>query len=197
MNTACQAARSECELLFSVWEALPNLAPIILAISAIIAFGIYRQNQHQGRLNNKHAKERVQIARSFDHIVEQTKDRDLLLANEQFKALIEALKEKHSGPYGYEEVENTFVNFRGQAVYGSEILIRLFNYYEATAIGIELGALNESIIREWWRGSYVQDWIDFRRYVHEKREARGTPALYVKYENQVRHWATEAERPLI
>ena len=137
MNTACQAARSECELLFSVWEALPNLAPIILAISAIIAFGIYRQNQHQGRLNNKHAKERVQIARSFDHIVEQTKDRDLLLANEQFKALIEALKEKHSGPYGYEEVENTFVNFRGQAVYGSEILIRLFNYYEATAIGID------------------------------------------------------------
>ena len=86
------------------------------------------------------------------------------------------------------DVKDVIVKHNDNAIYATDIIKKLFNYYEATAIGIELGALDEQVIESWWKTSYVRDWRAFKRYIKEKREADKIPRLYEKYEAQVARW---------
>lgn len=174
-----------------LWQILPALSPLVLIISALIALSTYRQARRTAGKDAEAANKRAKIKSSFDHIVEQTRDKDLILMNQQFKEMIESLEKKHGvGPYGYDHVHDHMVDGK-QRHYAQEIITKLFNYYEATAIGIELGALEEQIIKSWWRSSYIQDWTDFKGFVEGHRQATGRPRLYEKYQAQAEKWIAE------
>ncbi|MAC89223.1 MAG: hypothetical protein CMF73_07860 [Maricaulis sp.] len=172
----------------SLWQMLPSLSPFVLLLSVGIAWLAFRDARRRNRIDHDEARKRDQVSKSFDHIIEQTRDRDLIEMNEQFKAVIDSLNKTGPGPYGLADVEGHFVKHRQAAIDAAEVITKLFNYYEATAIGISLGALDEEIIKRWWRASYVEDWRDFSAYVTEKRDRDGRPALYRQYQLQAERW---------
>ena len=172
----------------SLWQMLPSLSPFVLLLSVGIAWLAFRDARRRNRIDHDEARKRDQVSKSFDHIIEQTRDRDLIEMNEQFKAVIDSLNKTGPGPYGLADVEGHFVKHRQAAIDAAEVITKLFNYYEATAIGISLGALDEEIIKRWWRASYVEDWRDFSAYVSEKRDRDGRPALYRQYQLQAERW---------
>lgn len=170
---------------------VPVLSPLVLLLSVAIAWGTYQHNLVRAEKDHAQNDARAQKARSFDHIIEQTKDRDLILMNAQFKAVVEKLQRQHRPPYTLEQVEACEATYDGREVDCNDVLTKLFNYYEATFIGIELGALDKAIIRQWWEASFIQDWADFSAYVKDKRERYERPKLYEKFENGVNSWLSE------
>ena len=80
---------------------------------------------------------------------------------------------------------------------GNDIIKKVFNYYEATAIGVRMGALEEDVIRKWWRKTYILDWLDFKFYVQYIRENEKTPRAYCEYEALVTRWASDEEAGLL
>ncbi|MFY0637069.1 DUF4760 domain-containing protein [Maricaulis maris] len=170
------------------WQWLPAVSPIVLGVSVLIAALAFWDARHRNRKDHDKARKRDQVSKSFDHIIEQTRDRDLIVMNEQFKAVIDSLKKAGPAPYGLAQVEDHFVKHHQAAIDAAEVITKLFNYYEATAIGIELKALDEEIIKQWWRASYVEDWQDFSLYVQEKRQRDGRPALYRQYQTLAERW---------
>lgn len=172
----------------SWWQWLPAVSPVVLGVSVLIAALAFWDARRRNRKDHDEARKRAQVSKSFDHIIEQTRDRDLIEMNEQFKAVIDSLKKTGPGPYGLADVEGHFVKHRQAAIDAAEVITKLFNYYEATAIGIKLGALDEEIIKQWWRASYVEDWKDFSLYVTEKRQRDDRDALYRQYQTQAERW---------
>ena len=80
---------------------------------------------------------------------------------------------------------------------GNDVIKKVFNYYEATAIGVRMGALEEDVIRKWWRKTYILDWLDFKFYVQYIRENEKTPRAYCEYEALVTRWASDEEAGLL
>lgn len=171
------------------WQVVPAISSIILGVSVLVAIAAFLDARHRNTKDHQEARSRAQISKSFDHIIEQTRDRDLIAMNEEFKAVIDSLKKLGPGPYGLADVEDHLVKHREAAIDAAEVITKLFNYYEATAIGIRLGALDEEIIKQWWRASYVADWQDFSLYIEEKRTRDKRAALYVEYQAQAERWA--------
>lgn len=174
---------------FPLWAILPSFAPLILLVSAIIAFRTLKNNRKGREEDEKAATARDKRSNSFDHIAKQTCDRDLILMHEQFREVVQHLEKASTAPFRYNQVHANTLKHNNLAIDAEDVITKVFNYYEATAIGIELNALDEDIIKEWWRSSYVNDWIDFVLFVREKREIFGRPKLYCKFEEQARRWA--------
>lgn len=173
-----------------IWLRLVGAAsPIAIAASALIAIASIRHNRRQAEKGMEADNQRAKLAKSFDHIVRQTTDHDLILLAQQINNLVDELKTKfNKSKFNSEDVRGVIVKHNDHAIYATDIIRKLFNYYEATAIGIELGALDEKVIEGWWKTSYVRDWRAFKIYIEEKRVVDKIPRLYEKYQAQVKKW---------
>ncbi|WP_421857873.1 DUF4760 domain-containing protein [Oceanicaulis sp.] len=158
----------------------------LLIITAAFA-GI--QIWHSGRTTKKN--------NSFFHIAIQTRDHDLIQMFEQFRLARRKLRDGHIGSFGVEQVDEREISYAGKMLMAEDVLKKVFNYYEATAIGIKNGALNEPILKDWWRRSYVLDFIDFALYVYQRRLRDGAEKLFSEYELQAINWAEDDEKQQI
>ncbi|MEO1150159.1 MAG: DUF4760 domain-containing protein [Pseudomonadota bacterium] len=75
-----------------------------------------------------------------------------------------------------------------------DFIINLLNYYETWAIGIETGALDEDVLKSWWRTNYVRDWSTFRIFVIGYRDDVKNPDAFEKFENLAKRWALTTEK---
>lgn len=178
----------------SAWDgtlqAAAHLASVVVAIvivvSAIIAIWTILS-----------ANRRARRASSFEHIARQTRDRELIEMFEEFRQVKQALgkrfKTLNGRPFGVEHVEGQEVSYHKAMLSADDVLKKVFNYYEATGIGIDTDALDDRHIKRWWRGTYVLDFCDFAAFVYEKRLISSAPKLYIEYETVVRRWATPDE----
>ena len=72
----------------SLWQMLPSLSPFVLLLSVGIAWLAFRDARRRNRIDHDEARKRDQVSKSFDHIIEQTRDRDLIEMNEQLSKAI-------------------------------------------------------------------------------------------------------------
>lgn len=142
----------------------------------------------------RRAKQREQINNSFGHIAIQTRDHDLIQMFEQFRLARRKLRDGHDGSLGVEQVQDREISYNGRMLMAEDVLKKVFNYYEATAIGVKQEALNEPILRDWWRRSYVLDFNDFALYVYQRRLRDDADKMFIEYEGLARKWASEAEK---
>jgi len=167
------------------WALLLNGIQLCVIIGAtLIAYVTYRDAQRREKTNN-----------SFHHIAKQTRDHDVIQMFEEFRRVRSELRDGHQGAFGLKQVEGKVIDHHQRALNAEDVVKKVFNYYEATAIGMKQSALEEQIIKDWWRRSYVLDWTDFAAYVREKRERDDAPKLYLEYETYVNRWANDDERP--
>ena len=159
---------------------------VVIAITAFYA----RQQIHKTR-------DREKINNSFNHIAIQTRDHDLIAMFEEFRQVRAKLRDGYNGALGLEHVEGQEVSFHRVMLSAEDVIKKVFNYYEATAIGMHQDALDKAIIKDWWRRSYMLDFIDFALYVYEKRIRDNAPKLYIEYEEIVLNWAEPHEEEMI
>lgn len=74
-----------------------------------------------------------------------------------------------------------------------DIILRVLNYYESVAIGIRDGAINELMMRNWWRTTTVRDFIDMYVFIHQYRIFRGAPKVFEEAELLAVKWADTEE----
>ena len=173
------------------WVAVGQLfvGAVTLVVIAIAAF--YARQQIQK------TREREKINNSFHHIAIQTRDHDLIAMFEEFREVRAKLRDGGSGSLGLDRVEGQEVSFHRAMLSAEDVIKKVFNYYEATAIGMHQDALDKAIIKDWWRRSYVLDFSDFALYVYEKRLRDKAPKLYLEYEKIVLEWAQPNEEQMI
>ena len=153
----------------------------------------------------------AKLANSFNHIAVQTRDGDLIRMFEEFRQVGRILRTVN----GKKALDVEFIEEFDYASYQSElaeagvpqpdehfpvpadVIKKVFNYYEATAIGIKRHALDEDLVKSWWRKRYILDWIEYADYIRSKRKTHKLPKLFIEYESLVRKWATEEEAGLI
>lgn len=144
-----------------------------------------------------HANKRARRSASFDHIAQQTRDRELIEMFEEFRVVRRKVTDGKENPVSIDDIEGLIIDHHRRALSAEDIIKKVFNYYEATAVGIREGALEEQIIKGWWRTSFVLDWADFSEYVRQRRKRYGIPKLFCEYEALVQKWAEGAEREMI
>ena len=148
-------------------------------------------------LQIQESRRTAKINNSFEHIAIQTRDHDLIRMFEEFRLARRKLRDGHKGSFGLEQVEEREITHHGKALIAEDILTKVFNYYEATAIGVDKSALDEDIIKSWWRKSYVWDFIDFAYFVFQKRDRDEAPKMFIEYEKMALRWANDEETRLI
>ncbi|WP_417478553.1 DUF4760 domain-containing protein [Maricaulis sp.] len=160
----------------------------VLVISFVAAMYGYRLNYRATRLAN-----------SFQHIAVQTRDGDLIEMFEEFRVVRRSLKASNGTKALDADIVEAAepIKIGARKVKPSDVIKKVFNYYEATAIGVKRHALDEAMIRSWWRKSYILDWMDFAEYIRAKRKRDRLPRLFIEYESLVRRWANEEEQGLL
>jgi len=143
------------------------------------------------------ANRRARRTASFDHIAQQTRDRELIEMFEEFRVVRRKVLDGKENPVSIDDIEGLVIDHHRRALGAEDIIKKVFNYYEATAIGIREGALEEQIIKGWWRTSFVLDWADFSEYVRQRRKRYRIPKLFSEYEALVDRWAEGDERAKI
>lgn len=163
---------------------------IVISLSALIAIWTIVS-----------ANRRARRASSFEHIARQTRDRELIEMFEEFRQVRNALTKRfdklNGAPFGVKHVDGQEVSYHKTMLSADDVLKKVFNYYEATAIGIDTDALDNDHIKRWWRGTYVLDFRDFAAFVYEQRLLAPAPELYVEYEKVARRWAKPEELKMI
>lgn len=76
-----------------------------------------------------------------------------------------------------------------------DYIMGLLNYYETLAIGVENEALDEALLKSWWRTNLVRDWTVFKDFVIDYRKEARAAAAFCKFEALANAWANEGEKP--
>lgn len=70
-----------------------------------------------------------------------------------------------------------------------EIVMQLLNFYEAVGVGIRNGAISEDMMVQWWRRTYVLDFIDLIVFIEQYRERKGDPVFCEAAQECAIKWA--------
>ena len=176
------------DLVSNTIVVAPIFGPMTLLISVLVALSLYKQNRDIAAQTT----ERHQKAETFNHIITQTRDRDVIEMFEEMRALRAYFRE-HPEPNperSYEVVRNLEIELTdGKHKRAEDILKKVFNYYEATAIGLKNETLHEEMLEKWWRTTFILDWVDWKSYVEKMRTEESTPRAFIEFENLSKEWA--------
>jgi|GEM_PF-3884273 hypothetical protein len=176
------------DALTSIWEmilGISRIAPLIIAfgsfVTAFFAIKTFRENRAQNKRDT-----------TVSMITRMTCDGHVTEMMEKFRQLRYHLKGMDREIKDWESAKNTQFIFGGRSFDASRAIKDMYNFYEVLALGVEKGWLDESIIRSFWRTSYVLDWLDFQDVIvsfgNESSE------VFKKYENMAYQWANIEER---
>lgn len=178
------------EALASLSTAITTLAIIGTVFTAWLAYQV-------------HAKT-ARVQKTIDFIYRQVHDQDILDiidTNRQIKKKYERKKR----PITYENImqdseatAQLLAEMRVSSIDNKrdgDYIINLLNYYETWAIGIENSALEESLLKSWWRTTFVRDWQTYKTFVNEYRSVVRSGQAYCKVESLALRWAEDHEKP--
>lgn len=126
--------------------------------------------------------------------------RQILLAvqnqvEEQAKPSLIADYGSGSAPQGYTapNVPTCFSRRRGSAgeidfIEIKIILLTIMNDYENIALGIKNGILDEVFLYDWMKSTVTTDWNTLSPLVHEYRQRRNNPEIYVEFQGLASAW---------
>lgn len=180
---------SRGEIISAFATSLTAFAIVGTVLTAFIAY----------KVNARTAK----IQKTMDYISRQVHDNDII---EIFNAS-RNIKKKYSEKgleISYNNVISESEEFRrvlgennlstGTRKTDSDYIFNLLNYYETWAIGIYNEALDESILRSWWRTALVNDWMIYKEFIEGHRKERRNVRAFIEFENLAKRWASTDEQ---
>lgn len=176
------------EALIASSTAATAIAVIISAVAAYLGY--------------QETREATKNRTSFEVIFKLVHDQDLIGIFGAWRSI----KVKYDGDKDgvpFDDVHRNYKQYQATLsqngiahtdhVHEYDIIISLLNYYEAIAIGIKDGAINEEIIKDWWRQTTVRDWTLLYQFVSGYRKERGSSTIYEHAEDIVNSWAVKLE----
>lgn len=160
-------------------ELLDIVTVIALAVSAGAGFLLYKVSRDTARRKA-----------SFDHISRQTHDKDLIAMVKYFRGVKNIVGGENDIVYS----EDFNARIVAGAITCGDAILRLLNYYEVTAIGVRKKALDEDIVKDWWRSTFVQDLVDLQDWVIKYRKIKSAPKAFCECYFLAYEWADENER---
>lgn len=70
----------------------------------------------------------------------------------------------------------------------------VLNRYEAFAIGVEKGAVDEEMYKRWWKTTLIEDWYVFRPLIIRLQDRN--PRAYIEFQSLAEKWQKEATKEL-
>lgn len=132
-------------------------------------------------------------SKTLDFITRQLQDGDIIKMFSDFRSL---RKKYHSTVIFFDVLgEASQKNENGPGIgppllkQEYDLIVQVLNYYETWGIGLEYRALDERMLKDWWRSSLVADFTDLYAFVIGYRDANGTPKTFEKAEMLARRWA--------
>ncbi|WOI52097.1 DUF4760 domain-containing protein [Parvularcula sp. LCG005] len=166
--------------------ALTAYATFASAIAICVTFAIGLR--HQAKMIPKSA--------AMMEVNSQTRDTRLVELFRAFGQLHDRL-EKDGLTFNEASITENESHGNNFSVDDRAVIVGLLNYYEAWAVGVQSGAYDEYILKQWWRTAYVRHWILLREYVNGHRLSRPNPAAYKEYELLAKRWATDDEQRMM
>jgi uncharacterized protein DUF4760 len=161
-------------------------APLLIAVGSLITATM-------SFLSFRHTRHAAVRSETVSLIMRMTSDAHVSGMLDRFRSLRLSLEAQDRANPSLDVLRrHTFV--WSAAPWDSTRVVKdMFNFYEAMALGVSAGWLDEAILKSYWRSSYVLDFDDFRQYVDDMRsDELGGPKLYLAYEALVQKWRGES-----
>ncbi|MEM0929680.1 MAG: DUF4760 domain-containing protein [Pseudomonadota bacterium] len=179
------------------FQAVSTIATGVTAF-AIIGTVIIAQVAYETTSQNESKTAKIQ--KTIDFISRQVHDKDLidmLAASRAIKHRFTEAKEDltYQNVQAYEEAIQQSLRESGMTgqprkSIGNQIH-NLLNYYETWSVGIENGALDEDLLKDWWKTTYTRDWARYKPFIEGHRDAANHPKAYRKFQQLAETWASE------
>jgi len=175
-----------------IWSVLGEvgvfISGIAIVFSAIAGWAVYYTT-----------RDGVKFRTTFQQIAQQVSDKDLLAATDRFRDI---RRRHHGKKLTYQLIQDAWESAGTDCANDTDKsdadrIIQLLNYYESWAIGIEHKALCPRMLYSWWRGTFIQDWLDLQHFVEEYRDTHKIPLAFVKAQILADTWAMPEERNLM
>ncbi len=134
--------------------------------SAIAAFHIIRDNRRIARRRG-----------TMELILHQESDRELVNARVAFNKI-------KAGPTRPSHFGKTDHKNDPEA----QIIRRVLNVHEMTAVVIREGVIDERVYRSWFNGTYISDFEAMKDYIDEARRTYENPRIFCEYEALAIRW---------
>lgn len=185
--TDLDGASLKFQAINTISTAITALAIIGTVIVAHIAYNVTSRT--------------ARIQKTIDFISAQVNDKDLI----EMMAKSRAIKRRFSyakQEINYENVlnhqeilQNTLKENGILAPEKSGIadqIYNLINYYETWSVGIDNGALDEDILKDWWKTTYVRDWNIYKPFIKGHRREQNHPKAFRKFQMLAEKWESES-----
>lgn len=181
------------------WFASPAAATWVTAAATLMLVAVAGIQIWIAETAKRTANQNAAKTRTLDLIHAMVSADDL---NSMFRAFRVLCKKYESGiqcpdiirDYNDYHLPISFAQNTPEKKHDFDVIIEVLNFYETWEIGIENKALDENMLRDWWRSSAVRDFLDLYEFVLEHRDQTDSPALFVKIEALVRRWARPEEQ---
>jgi hypothetical protein len=153
--------------LFDFWKFYgSDIQNGAVVLSAIAAFHVIRDNR-------RIAKRRG----TMDLILHQESDRELVEARTEFNKIKSG--ETWPSHFGKPDRKNDPE---------AQIIRRVLNVHEMTAVAIREGVIDERVYRSWFNGTYISDFEAMKDYIAEARKTYANPRAFCEYETLAIRW---------
>jgi len=148
------------------------------------------------------------IKACFDAMAAEISDRDLVLMRDRWRQLRRVVKDRKL-ELNYENLLKLEGSLNSHVVTGddpavarqfhdphrtlAEYVIQICNYYEVVAVGTRRGAIEKAMYMDWWRTSFVLDWLDLRAFISDYRRVQNVDSAFREFERLACEWVSEAE----
>ena len=137
-----------------------------VVLSAIAAFAvIYNNRKIAGRRS------------TMDLILHQESDRELIEARIEFNKI--KVGEVRPSTYGKPDKKNDPE---------AQIVRRVLNVHELTAVAIKEGVIDERVYRKWFNTTYIGDYDAMKDYITEARLTYLNPRAFCEFESTATRW---------
>lgn len=137
-----------------------------VVLSAIAAFYIIRDNR-------KLAKRRG----TMDLILHQESDRELIEARVEFNKI----KAGQDRPSKFGKTEHKNEPY-------AQIIRRVLNVHELTAVAVKEGVIDECVYRSWFNTTYIKDYEAMKDYIAEARKTYDNARAFAEFEAMALKW---------
>ena len=184
---------------FQLFEAIGIwLQFIVLFIAGIFAYLQWRAQVGMSQLRSTHSfisetqrdKEILEAVTTKRIIIKYAKDSDVTVS-----VIFERIAK-----FALSQSEMTKINELLNAE-GREVTLSVYdavrvvlNHYEVMALGVEHGALQEQMLRDWWMSTYINDYVDLELAIAQIRAEARNDRIFSQFEIVAKRWIEHAER---
>ena len=188
-------------ILYAAWTpTLHTWAKNIVTVAPVVTAAIFIGSLFVAVVGYRYARHTEKRKLTMQMISDQIHDRDIVKMFDDLRFLRRTFGEEitlREVGHRYQQALSSIGPGAPQHRQPRDVVIQVLNYYETWGVGINADALDETLLKNWWRGSLVADWQHLFFFICEFRDTYEDEKFLVNIERVVMRWANQRERAAI